>query len=107
LIDSKADMVFGADWGFVETLNLISEGKVPISFVDITDKNLMARMVSGTNYLFVWHEPKFTYQPEVRAAIEEVARQGGYQEERLATISDRNGRPTFEVLRFRKAVALQ
>ncbi len=87
LIDSKPEMVFGADWGFVETLNLMSEGRVPISFVDVTDKKLIARMVSGQNYLFVWHEPNFTYQPEIRAAVEDAAREGGYQEERLATIS--------------------
>jgi 4-amino-4-deoxy-L-arabinose transferase-like glycosyltransferase len=107
LIDSKPEMVFGADWGFVETLNLLSEGTVPVSYVDITDKKLIDRMVAGPNYLFVCHEPNFTYQPELRAAVEEAARQAGLQEEALTTIADRNGRPTFDVFRFRKAVALQ
>jgi hypothetical protein len=107
LIDTKPQMVFAADWGFVETLNLLSEGTVPVSFVDVHDRNLIDRMVSGPNYVFVCHEPNFTYQPEVRSAIEEAAHQAGYQEERLTTISDRNGRPTFDVFRFRKALALQ
>lgn len=95
LTDSKAPLVFAADWGFVETLNLISEGALPVSSVDLP-------MIANPSYVFVSHTPAFTYHPEIRASLEDAARQNGYAEERLATIADRNGRPTFEVFRFRK-----
>jgi hypothetical protein len=52
--------------------------------------------------VFVSHTPEFTFRPEIRAAIETIARENGFEEERLAVISDRNGRPTFDVFRFRK-----
>jgi hypothetical protein len=102
LADSKPGMVFGADWGFVETLNLIDEGRLPVASVDLPGPAITRRMLANPHAVFVSHTPPFTYHPEIRAAVEDAARQEGYAEERLATIADRNGRPTFDVLRFRK-----
>jgi hypothetical protein len=59
-------------------------------------------MLANPHYLFVSHVPTLTYQPEIRASVEVAAREGGYLEEPVATIADRNGRPTFEVFRFHK-----
>jgi hypothetical protein len=102
LSDSRVPLIFGVDWGFVETLNLISEGELPVSSVDMPDAATIRRMIAIPGGLFVSHTPEFAYHPEIRAAVEDTALQDGYEEERLATIPDRNGKPTFEVFRFRK-----
>ena len=102
LAASKPELVFAADWGFVETLNLISEGALPVSPIDASDQRLNASLFENPHYLFVSHTPEFTYHPEIRSAVEAAARQDGYAEDPVATIADRNGRPTFEVFRFRK-----
>jgi hypothetical protein len=52
--------------------------------------------------LFVVHTAGFAIWPEQRAAVEEEARRAGFEEQQLTTISDLNGRPTFDVFRFRK-----
>jgi len=102
LIDSKAANIYAADWGFIETLNLISEGDQPMTAVDGTDSDTIGRMIAAPDGVFVSHTPKYAFRPELRAAVEELARREGFEEETLATISDRNGRPTFDVFRFRK-----
>jgi hypothetical protein len=102
LLDAKPERVFIADWGFLETLNLVDEGEEPFYSADTPDREEMARMLGGARYLFVSHTPNYEFHPEIRARIEEVARSSGYEEEHLATIPDRNGRPTFDVFRFRK-----
>jgi 4-amino-4-deoxy-L-arabinose transferase-like glycosyltransferase len=102
LIDSKAPAIYAADWGFIETLNLISEGDRPIFGVDGADPATMGRMIAAPDAVFVSHTPVYTFHPELRAAVEDLARRQGFEEQHLATISDRNGRPTFDVFRFRK-----
>jgi hypothetical protein len=102
LIDSRAGAIYGADWGFIETLNLISEGERPVFQIDAGDSAGLVRMIAAPDAVFVSHTPGFTFQPNLRAAVEDVARRQGFEEQSLATISDRNGRPTFDVFRFRK-----
>lgn len=102
LAGSKPQKIFVMDWGFFETLNLLSEGELPVYNGDVSDTGMLDRIVSGPNHLFVAHTPQYAYQPEMRARLEERARADGFQEESIARISDRNGRRTFEVFRFRK-----
>jgi dolichyl-phosphate-mannose-protein mannosyltransferase len=102
LADSKSPRVFTADWGFAETLNLISQGATPVFSADTSDRAAVLQTLASPRDVFVSHTPEFTFRPEIRAAIETIARENGFEEERLAVISDRNGRPTFDVFRFRK-----
>ena len=102
LLNSKADRIFIADWGFIETLCLLTEGDLPVYSADVPDPAMLRRMIGGPRQLFVSHTPELAFLPEIRARVEEQARQDGYEEEHLATIFDRNGRPTFDVFRFRK-----
>jgi hypothetical protein len=102
LLDSKAARVYTADWGFLETLNLINEGDLPVFGVDPAQAEGVGRMIADVNGVFVSHVALYAYYPEWRASIEDLARRQGYEEQHLATISDRNGRPTFDVFRFRK-----
>ena len=102
LVTSKADRIFIADWGFIETLCLLTEGEIPVYSADVPDPAMLRRIIAGPRQLFVSHAPEYTFLPRIRARVEEQARQDGYEEEHLATIFDRNGRPTFDVFRFRK-----
>ncbi len=102
LIDSKAGHIYAADWGFIETLNLISEGDDPVFEIDPGDAAGLRGMIAAPDGLFVAHTAGFAIRPEQRAAVEEEARRAGFEEQQLTTISDLNGRPTFDVFRFRK-----
>lgn len=102
LIDSRSPRIYIADWGIGETLNLLSEGEMPVYFADTRSQATMDGMIQWPRAVFVAHPATLEFTPQLRAQIEQRAEQDGYEEEPVATISDRNGRPTFEVFRFRK-----
>jgi hypothetical protein len=97
-----SDYVFIGDWGYLETLNLLSEGSVPVVSADVTDPAEIVRMFQAGQSVFVFHTPPYAVQPELRARIESVAREQGWEQQHLETIYDQYGRPTFDVFRFRK-----
>lgn len=102
LLSVRPDFVFIGDWGFLETLNLLNEGALPVVSADTTDEAAIQAMLAARNSVFVFHSPVFAFQPELRARIESAARNHGWEQEHLQTIYDQNGRPTFDVFRFRK-----
>jgi hypothetical protein len=102
LTDLRARRIVAADWGFIETMNLLSEGELPMYYADTGSQTSLAALLRDPANVFVAHAPGFAFHPNERAALEEAARRGHYQEEPLTTIQDRNGRPTFDVFRFRK-----
>jgi hypothetical protein len=59
-------------------------------------------MLRDPSNVFVAHAAGFGFLPNTRAALEDVARREQYQQEPMTTILDRNGRPAFDVFRFRK-----
>lgn len=97
-----ADHVFIGDWGYLETLNLLSEGSLPVVSADSTDEAAIQNMFAAGECVFVFHTPVYAFQPELRTRIESVARSNGWEQQHLQTIYDQNGRPTFDVFRFRK-----
>ncbi len=97
-----ADYVFIGDWGYLETLNLLSEGSLPVVAADTTDQTEIQRMLAAGQSVFVFHAPPYAFQPELRERIESAARDHGWEQQHLQTIYDQNGRPTFDVFRFRK-----
>jgi len=97
-----ADHVFIGDWGYLETLNLLSEGSLPVISADTTDESAILNMFAAGQSVFVFHTPVYAFQPELRTRIESAARNHGWEQEHLQTIYDQNGRPTFDVFRFRK-----
>ena len=102
LTDLHAQQIVAADWGFMETMNLLSEGQLPMAGADTSSDQAVNALLRDSQNVFVAHAPGLAYQPEERAALEDAARRENYQEEPLITIHDRNGRPTFDVFRFRK-----
>ena len=102
LTDLHARQIVAADWGFMETMNLLSEGELPMVYADTGSDQAVNALLRDPQNVFVAHSPGLAYHPGERAALEDAARRENYQEEPLTTIHDRNGRPTFDVFRFRK-----
>jgi hypothetical protein len=102
LADLHPRQIVAADWGFMETMNLSSEGELPMAYADTSSDQALDSQLRDPLNVFVAHSPGLAFQPAERAALEDTARRENYQEEPLTTIHDRNGRPTFDVFRFRK-----
>jgi len=102
LADLHARQIVAADWGFMETMNLLSEGELPMIYADTGSEQAIAGLLGDPSNVFVAHTPGFAFHPGERAALENLARREHYQQEQITTIQDRNGRPTFDVFRFRK-----
>src|SRR5581483_7012282 len=102
LADLHARKIVAADWGFIETMNLLSEGALPMYYADTGSEQALQALVRDPSNIFVAHARDFAFHPQERAALEDLARRENYQQEHLTTIVDRNGRPTFDIFRFRK-----
>ncbi|MCU1337271.1 MAG: hypothetical protein JWO19_2852 [Bryobacterales bacterium] len=102
LTDLRAPRIVAADWGFIETMNLLSEGELPMYYADTGSDQALETLLRDPSNVFVAHTAGFAFHPQERAALEDLARREHYEQEPLTTIQDRNGRPTFDVFRFRK-----
>jgi hypothetical protein len=102
LTDLHPRQIVAADWGFMETMNLLSKGSLPMVYADTASDPAMSALLSDPLNVFVAHAGGTAFHPQERVALEDLARREQYQEEPLSTIHDRNGRPTFDVFRFRK-----
>jgi Dolichyl-phosphate-mannose-protein mannosyltransferase len=94
--------IYTADWGFYQSLVLLSDGSMPLHEIDWSNIDNLRKIVSDPRAAFVAHTPQYAYMPQERAALEDAAASVGCEEVPIETIYDRNGRPTFEVFRFRK-----
>ncbi len=90
--------VFCADWGIQDSLRLVSRGKLPTWDLTggLTDPGLLA----GAGYLFIGRTADEEIFRGNTARLTAAAAVAGYRRELLETISDRFGRPAFEVYRF-------
>jgi hypothetical protein len=102
LTDMHARRIYAADWGILETMNLLSEGALPIRGADLSSDDGIRAMLRDSRNVFVAHAKGAAIHPNERAALEALAQREEYVEEPVATINDRNGRPAFDVFRFRK-----
>ena len=97
-----APKIYAADWGFMETMTLLSEGRLPMYYADLSSGESIGGMIGDPANVFVAFTPPFGFHLNEPAAIENVAAREKFVREQIATIYDRNGRPTFDVFRFRK-----
>ena len=102
LADTHAPRIYVADWGIIETMNLLSEGALPLYPADLGSEAGIRAMLVDSRNVFVAHAKDAAIHPSERAAVEDFAAREEYIEEAVATITDRNGRPSFDVFRFRK-----
>jgi len=102
LMKLHAPRVVIADWGILETINLLSEGETPVIAFAADDVKTIERILSNPRHIFVAHTAPYAVLPQLRGALEDQARRQGYREVPIRSIQDRNGRSIFEIFRFRK-----
>jgi len=83
-------------------MNLLSEGELPMYYADTSSDQAIEAMLRDPANVYVTHAKGLAFHPQERASLEAVAQREQYQQEPLTTILDRNGRPAFDVFRFRK-----
>jgi hypothetical protein len=111
LYEAKARRIVTVDWGILETLNLMSEGELPVedasvalrSNQDPQSRDLLTRLLAADATIWLTHASPAEQWPGQRANLLRLAGSLGYAPELLQTIQDRNGRPIFEIYRFRHA----
>jgi 4-amino-4-deoxy-L-arabinose transferase-like glycosyltransferase len=108
LESARARYVYSLDWGFIDTLRLLSQNKLPMRVGSdelvqrawtAQDRQLVLERISHPDDLFVAHTRDFEYYPGLSAKLTHFAETAGYQRQ-TTVISDSYGRPTFEVYRF-------
>lgn len=97
----KAPYVWVADWGILETVNLLAEGRVPVTAVD--PAAIPRELFEQPGAIFVSHTAPFVQTPAVGQALSDSATRFGYVREPVSTVYDRNGRAVFDIFRFRRA----
>jgi hypothetical protein len=106
LYEAHAKRIETADWGILETLNLVSEGELPVEDASAAlrsgDAGQIARKLAEPGALWVTHGNGYEIWPGVNATLDRLASGFGYSKELLQTIHDRNGRPIFDIFRFRR-----
>jgi 4-amino-4-deoxy-L-arabinose transferase-like glycosyltransferase len=98
----RSPNIYIADWGIFETINLLSDNTTPVHAVDWSNQETLRTIVADPRAAFVAHTAVYTYFPQQRAMLEDIAASEGYEEVPIEIIYDRNGRATFDVFRFRK-----
>ena len=90
------------DWGMLEPIRVLNSGRIQVTVGDApaTDETIRRR-VAGECTSFVAHNAGFAFNPAVRGRYELAAAQMGLTPEISEIIRDRNGRPIFEVFRYK------
>ena len=104
--------IYCNDWGMMDSLRLLSRGKLPLRVgtdpidkpqLDDTDREYLARAISEPGHLFINHTKDFEFFAGVNDKLVKFAKAAGYRREVLAVISDSNNRPVYEVYQFAAA----
>ncbi|HWB97469.1 MAG TPA: hypothetical protein VG672_12220, partial [Bryobacteraceae bacterium] len=97
----RAHEVMSVDWGILDSLRLLNRGTLPLRVgSEFENVELIRQRVSNPDNIFIGHPEGREFFPGYKAKLVEMAREFGYRPEMVQVISDRNGRPTFEVYRF-------
>ncbi len=103
------DTVYCVDWGMLDPLRYLNRGKLKLAAAPTrpskpaltpADREVALRMVADPGATFVAHTKDFENFPGTNDRLVKVATEAGYRRDMLAVISDRYGRPAFEVYRF-------
>jgi 4-amino-4-deoxy-L-arabinose transferase-like glycosyltransferase len=108
LADVRADHVYALDWGILDVLTALNRGRLPLEFVrgplegDLNESNReeVVRMIGNKDSVFIDHTEGNEVMPSIRGRLDTVALSAGYRRQTLNTVSDRMGRPVFEVFSF-------
>jgi len=92
-----------ADWGYLNGLRFLPEKTLKLFEPDPNPAEPSFRtQVTAPDFVFVRHTPDKEILPGVNEKLRKAAAELGYEEKVEQTVADRNGRPVFEIFRFRK-----
>jgi hypothetical protein len=94
-------VIYLDDWGMFHNLVLLNRGTLPLNN-DPSDRRVVLARIAESDSVFVGHPNDIEIFKGVNAKLLALAEEAGYRREMLAEIPDRNGRPMFEVFRFRR-----
>jgi len=106
-----ASHLYAIDWGMVNSLGLLNEGKLPMVVANdplmsdtpsAAERETVERWLADADGLFVAHTEAYEEFKGVGKRLAKLAAEFGYTRELVATVADANGRPVFEVSRYRK-----
>lgn len=106
---TTAPYVFCVDWGVLDNLRLMGNGKLPvrdgaehIGGPELTaqDREAVRQMVSIPGALFVTHPKEIEFQKGNTERLVNAAAQAGFQAQHVMMLGDSFGRPTYEIFRF-------
>ncbi len=101
--------VFCEDWGIMDSLRLLSRGKLPLvvgtdPFIrparNDAEREFLANAISEPDHIFINHTKDFEFFEGVNDQFVKYAANAGYRREVMAVIPDSHGRPVYEVYRF-------
>lgn len=99
------------DWGMVNTLGLLNQGKLALVVANdplmsdtpsAAERESVAKMLADSGGVFVSHTEAYEEFKGTTKRLAKIAAESGYARELLLTVPDANGRAVFEVARFRK-----
>ncbi len=102
--------IYVIDWGINATSQLNHQGRLRLHPAEGALRNptpeagqavQLRAMLADSNALWVDHVPGREAFHGVGANLEKFAAQAGYRRELLRTVTDSNGRPVFEIFRYR------
>ncbi len=106
---TPARHVYVMDWGMFDALRILDRGRLPLvvggdpvvkESMDDTDRRILDEMLASEGGVYVGHTDGNEIFPGVSARLRAYAEAAGYRKEVQKVISDRNGRPMFEVYRL-------
>jgi len=85
------------DWGIANGLQVLRAGNASLVLAQEWDHARWAKDV------WIGHTPQFQVRAGGNEQIVQAARSAGFEKQIIKTVSDRNGRPVFEIFRFVRA----
>jgi 4-amino-4-deoxy-L-arabinose transferase-like glycosyltransferase len=104
----RAANVYVTDWGIFDSLCVLHRGALPLRVadplskpaLDEADREMIRAWVADSANVFVGHTEANEVFTGSRKNLVETAAAAGLRPEALRVVSDRHGRPIFEVFRF-------
>ena len=112
LSDTSGDVLYVVDWGMFDNLSFLhharldmrgADGPLHTASPDADQRKEIATMLADPHGLFLSHVPEREMWHGIGEHLVNDARAAGYEKQLVKTIADSNGRPVFELFRFRLA----
>ncbi len=109
LRQTPAKQVLAADWGMVDSLRFLEQGRLRLRLVadlaakpslTIEEARRLREWIAEPGHIFVAHIEGREFFRGASARLRQIALEQGYAPDTLAVLSDNYSRPTYEVFRF-------